>query len=441
MQEGQLLMTQADRDRLVTLKKARKKLIKQREAAEELGVSERQVRRLLERLKAQGDKGVLHGLRGKPSTRRIAEEVKRKAMAVLSREEYQGFGPTLASEYLSQRHQVPVSRETVRQWMVQAKLWRAGKRRREAVHVWRLRRQRRGELVQWDTSEHDWLSGAGPKLYLIAMIDDATSQVVARFAESDSTEENMGVLELWLRRHGRPLSFYTDKASLFLTTEKRRREEPGVDQDPKQMPPTQIGRALKELHIAWIGAHSAPAKGRIERFFETAQDRLVKGLRVAGVKTREQANTYFEQEFLPWWERTCMVEPVHPDDAHRPLEPQHDLAAILSHVHSRRVNNDYTIQFERTRYGIERAAVCTGLRGAVVRVEKRRDESIAIRFGERYLRYRICEPATAPPTTPAQAPRPSRGSHAAGKSQWMKDFFEKPAPSLGQAIAISNATS
>jgi transposase len=291
MQEGPtLLMTQADRDRLVTLKKAKKKLITQREAAEELGVSVRQIKRLVHALRKQGDKGVVHGLRGRRSNRKIEPQVQAKAMEILAMPVYRGFGPTLAAEYLEQKHGIEASRETVRQWMMGAKLWRGRQARLREVHVWRPRRSRFGELVQWDTSEHDWLEGRGEKLYLIAMIDDATSRLFARFVRHDSTEENMRLLWSYLEKFGRPLTFYTDKASHFHTAEKRRRDEPAVDKDPVEMPPTQIGRALRELGIAWIAAHSPQAKGRVERNFQTAQDRLVKGMRVAGVTTIEQAN-------------------------------------------------------------------------------------------------------------------------------------------------------
>ena len=336
-------MTQADRDRLVTLKKAKKKLITQREAAEELGLSVRQVKRLLYALKKRGDKAVVHGLRGRPSNRRIEETVEKEAVKILSAEVYEGFGPTLAAEYLGKKHGIEASKETVRQWMIRGKLWRAKEEKVKAVHVWRPRRSRLGELVQWDTSEHDWLEGRGEKLYLIAMIDDATSRLFARFVRHDSTEENMKLLWSYLEKFGRPLAFYTDKASLFQTAEKRKRDEPGVDKDPVEMPPTQIGRALQELGITWIAAHSPQAKGRVERNFGTAQDRLVKGMRVAGVKTIEQANQYLEEDYLVWWERELTVEPANSDDAHRPLEKSHNLAASLSHVETRQVRNDYTL--------------------------------------------------------------------------------------------------
>ncbi|MGB6259680.1 MAG: ISNCY family transposase [Candidatus Sulfotelmatobacter sp.] len=425
-------MTQAERDRLVALKKAKKKLITQKQAAEELGITERHVRRLLRALKRRGDKAVVHALRGLPSNRKMDADLEREAVTILSRAVYRGFGPTLASEYLAKKHNIAVSRETVRQWMIQAKLWRARKQRIEKIHAWRPRRSRWGELVQWDTSDHDWLEGRGAQILLINMIDDATGRWFARFVGSDSTAENMSLLESYLKKHGRPLAFYTDKASLFQTAEKRRRDEPGVEQDRVEMPPTQIGRALRELAITWIAAHSPQAKGRVERGFATAQDRLVKGMRVAGVTTLEQANHYLETEFLPWVNATLAVTPASADDAHRPLEKQPDLAAILSHVESRRVNNDYTIQLDAKIYQIARQDIRTGLRGAVLRVEKRRDGSVAVRFGDRYLRVSICEQR---PKLPApKAPSPAR---RAGKprpaSAWCKNFDLKKSPKIWQA--------
>jgi transposase len=275
-------MNQTDRDRLVALKKAKKKLITQKEAAEELGITERQVRRLLKRLKKGGDKAVLHALRGETSNRKMPEEVQQRAVEILSQEVYRGFRPTLATEYLKEKHEVEASRETVRKWMIEAKLWRPHRQTIEQVHMWRPRRSRFGELVQWDTSDHDWLEGRGEELRLIAMMDDATSKNLSRFVRRDSTEENMGMLERYLKRHGRPVSCYTDRAGIFQTAVKTKRGEPRERKDRPEMPPTQIGRALKELGITWIPAYSPQAKGRVERSFQTAQDRLVKGLRVAG---------------------------------------------------------------------------------------------------------------------------------------------------------------
>src|ERR1017187_7944441 len=298
-------MTQRDRDRLIALKKARKGLITQRQAAEEIGQTERYNRRLLVKLKKEGDQAVVHGRRGRRSNRKLDEKNQAKAVAILGQEKYRGFGTTRASEYLGKHHQITVSRETVRAWMIEARLWRSRKQRVEKVHVWRQRRSRGGGLVRWDTSEHQWLEERGPKLYLISMIDDATSRLHARFVLHDSTAENMRLLWSYLERHGRPVSFYTDKASLFQTAPKIARDLKELPRDEREPPPpTQIGRALGEVDIVWIAAHSPQAKGRVERSFQTAQDRLVKGLRVAEAKTLEQANAYLETEFIPWWNQT-----------------------------------------------------------------------------------------------------------------------------------------
>jgi len=429
-------MTQADRDRLVALKKAKKKLITQREAAEEVELSIRQVQRLLHGLRERGDKVVVHGLRGKASNRKIEEEIEREAVKILSGPLYEGFGPTLAAEYLSQKHGIEASKETVRQWMMRAKLWRGKQANVQDVHTWRPRRSRFGELVQWDTSEHDWLEGrGGEKLYLIAMIDDATSRLFARFVLHDSTEENMRLLWSYLEKFGRPVSFYTDKASLFQTAEKRKRDEPGVEKDRVEMPPTQIGRGLRELGITWIAAHSAQAKGRVERNFQTAQDRLVKGMRVAGVKTLEQANQYLTNDYLAWWERELTVEAANSDDAHRPLEKCHNLGASLSYVETRQVRSDYTLRWNGKLYQIGRQAITTGLRRANVRVEQRLDGSLAVRHGERYLPVEECAVADKPkaPRKPA-ATRRRTGQRG---SDWDKNFNLKKGPKVWQAARES----
>src|SRR3954454_18413471 len=357
-------MNQAERDRLVTLRKVKRRVITQVEAAAELGVSVRHVKRLLKALKKRGDKAVIHGLRGRSSPRRLPEATKQEAIRILSEPVYAGFGPTLAAEYLSNKHGLGVSKETLRHWMMEAQLWRGRRRKPEAAHVRRPRRTRCGELVQWDTSDHDWLEGRGDRLSLISMIDDATSRLYARFVTSDSTVENRLVLWGYLERYGRPLAFHTDKAALFPTAQKHRRDEPGVEKDPVDLPPTQIGRALRELRIVWIPAHSPQAKGRVERGFSTAQDRLVKGLRVAGASSLEQANAYLEQEFLPWWNRMLTVEPKHDSDAHRALTRQYDLAAILSHVEPRQISNGYTVRYRGQAYQIPASEVRTGMRGS-----------------------------------------------------------------------------
>ena len=436
-------MTQRDRDRLVALKKARKGLITQREAAEEIGQSERHIRRLLKRLKDKGDAALVHALRGRRSNRELDEKTKQKALEILGRDVYRGFGPTLAAEYLASKHDIHAGRETTRTWMIEGKLWRASKQRVDKIHQWRPRRSRVGEMVQWDTSEHAWLEDRGPKLYLISMIDDASSQLHARFVLHDSTEENMRLVWSYVERHGRPVRYYTDKAGLFQTAPKTARYATDLPRDERDpLPPTQIGRALRELDIVWIGAHSPQAKGRVERSFQTAQDRLVKGLRVAGAKTLEQANTYLEAEFMVWWNNTIAVVPASSDNAHRRLGKQHSLAASLSYVEPRQVSNGYTIQFDNQTYQIARSDVRAGLRGADVRVEIRLDTSMEVRFGKRYLAVTACQPRPKVPRPKVTVDRARKPAAPRTKSQWMKNFhLTSPEKTALSAIAASSQIS
>jgi len=388
-------MSVKERDRLKVLHAVQKRHITQVQAAKELGMSARWVRVLLQRVQARGDGAVMHRLRGRPSNRRLPEKTKRRVVELFRQQkqarQWHDYGPTLAAEELAEEHGITVSRETLRQWLMAAGLWRARRARVERVHTWRARRARWGELLQWDTSEHDWLEGRGEKLYLIAMIDDATSRVAARFVRHDSTEENLRVLRGYLTTQGRPLAVYTDKASLFQTAPKgvHHRQAPVTQ-------PTQIGRALRELNIEWIAAHSPQAKGRIERFFATAQDRLVKGLRKVGASTVEQANAYLGSTYLPLWEGRFTQQPRQAGDAHRRLEQGVDLDSVLSRVELRRVAQDYTVRWAGATYQIPRAQIGGGMRGSQVAVERRLDGSVWMRWKQRRVRLDPCPLAVTP---------------------------------------------
>ena len=303
--------------------------------------------------------------------------------------------------------------------MIDADLWAARKRKVEHVHQWRPRRSCRGELVQWDTSVHNWLEGRSERIYLIAMIDDASSQVFAQFVSNDTGEENMRVLWAYLERYGRPLDFYTDKAAMFEVTPKQT-----AGKDTQDMPATQITRALAELGIGRISAHSPQAKGRIERFFATAQDRLVKGLRLAAASTLEAANQYLEQEFLPDFNARFAYPPANATDAHRPLEALHNLAASLSHVETRTITNDYTITFRGERYQISRSSIAVDMKGQQVRVEARLDGTIAVRYSGTYLEVSLC--AAKSTAADPQLPKPSqpvrKDHNRGGRSKWMQNL-------------------
>jgi transposase len=385
-----LWMSAKERDRLKVLHEVKQRHIRQKQAARELGLSVRWVRKLLVRLRRRGDGALRHGLRGRASNRKTPEAVKRRAVELYRQKKqaklWHDYGPTLAAEELAEQHGIQVSRETLRQWLTEAKLWRRRRARIEQAHVWRARRARYGELVQWDTSEHDWLEGRGEELYLIAMIDDATSDLTARFVRHDSTEENLQQLRSYIEQHGRPVSVYTDKASLFQVTPRAIHHRDAPEQQL-----TQIGRALQELNIEWIAAHSPQAKGRIERAFQTTQDRLVKGLRQVGAKDLETANAYLEKVFLPLWNRRFRREPQLAGDAHRALLPGTNLHSVLSIRVSRTVAGDYTVRWGGAMFQVQREHISRGLRGARVQLERRLDGSRWMRWRNRFVPLEPCE--------------------------------------------------
>src|SRR5580692_10880038 len=293
-----IAMSQEERDRLEWLKRAKDKVVSQRKAAQNMGVSDRWVRKLLQRMKSEGDGVVVHRLRGRASNRKIAASVQARALEILKQPNWHDFGPTFASEQLAKRHHIQVSDETLRGWMISAGLWQSRSCRLEQVHCWRPRRSAFGELVQWDTSTHDWLEGRGPVRYLVRLIDDATSWSWGRFVERDATPFNMAVLWEYLEKNGRMVEVYTDRHAMFAVTP-RAGESPAERLAADRL--TQIGRSLRELGIGWIPAHSPNAKGRVERSFHTDQDRLVKLLRLARVSTIETANAFLENQYWPEW--------------------------------------------------------------------------------------------------------------------------------------------
>jgi len=375
----ELLMSQKERDRIRVLEEIAAGRLKQWQAAEVLRLSTRQLRRIAKRYRADGDRGLVHGLRGRQSNRKIGGEVKKTALKHL-RNEYRGFGPTLAAEKLLERQSICLSRETVRQWMMADGLWK-GRKQRIKHHSWRPRRSCFGELVQMDSSIHDWFEGRGEKAWLISMIDDATSRPYMRFFPADSTETNMAAIRGYIRRHGRPLAIYADKASHFRTTRKASLEEQ-LRGTPAL---TQIQRALEELGIEYISANSPQAKGRVERCFGTAQDRLVKEFRLNGISTIAQANEFLKKKFIPMWNLKFTAKPATPANLHRSRK-EFDLEAILSRQHTRTVAKDYTISFQNQLLLIHRKEIIAGLRGSKVIMEQRLDGSLRMRWRTRYLK-------------------------------------------------------
>ena len=433
MEGDRIEMSQRERDRLKVMAPVLEGRRTQPEASRRLKRSVRQVRRIQRRLEAEGDAGVIHGLRGRPSNRAKEDSLRRRVLSRY-RERYLGFGPTRAAEKLT-AEDLAVSDETLRNWLLTAGLWER-RRRRDPRRRRRDRRECFGELTQADGSEHDWLEGRGPRMVLLVMIDDATSKTVARFYPAETTEGYMDLLWRYLRRHGRRVAMYTDHDSVI------RGECPG-----KKPARTQFARALEELGIGGIPAGSPQAKGRVERFNGTAQDRLVKELRLAGATTIQQANEVLDTIFLPWFNRRCTVPPASRNTAHRPLHPSMNLAGILSLQEKRRVANDCTIRLDNGIYQLLPPAY-GGVRGGRVTVQKRRDDSLHIRFKNHDLKYQVLPLPTAsgalPPNPRSLAPertpvamRKKEGSAAAtAKPSTVRPAFGRSGLPAGRQVAL-----
>ncbi len=383
----ELRMSRKERDRMKVMEQVQRGLMSQVKAAEVLRLSVRQVRRLEGRYRREGDMGLVHRSRGRPSSRRIDEAVRRRALEWIEHR-YRDFGPTLAAEYLAREARIEASRETVRGWMIQAGIWR-GSRKKRPHRRRRPRRRCRGELVQVDTSIHDWFEGRGETAVLITMIDDATNHVFQRFFASDTTVANMAIIGDYIARHGRPIALYTDWASHFKHTSHRKERRMMREKQ------TQIERALGELGIELIAARSPQAKGRVERRFGVDQDRLVKALRLNNISTIEAANRLLGEQYLPRMNEKFTSAPAEAADAHRGAQGL-DLDAIFSVQETRRVANDCTVQFKGELYQIEAGEITDGLAGARVTVEQRLDRTLRMRWGDRYLGYRKLGPARGP---------------------------------------------
>ena len=406
-------MSAKELDRLELMREIEQGRLSRRQAARLLRMSERQLRRLVRRYEREGPQGLMHRSRGRPSNRKLGVETRVAAVAFMNEDGFDDYGPTLLSETLRAEKGIEISRETIRQWMIAEGRWGA---RKAKVHhrQWRERKACSGEMVQMDTSIHDWFEGRGDEAVLIAMIDDAKSELFCRFHTTDSTATNMAVLRDYIRRYGRPRSLYVDKASHFMSS----REPCAEEQRAGKKAQTQIQRALEELDIEHIPAHSPQAKGRVERCFGTLQDRLVKALRRADLATIEQANTYLELVFLPLWKCRFTQEPREAANAHRSRKG-YDLNAIFSHQEPRCVTDDYTFSYRGVRYQIEKRSTAAGLRRSKIIIEQRLDGSRKVRWQGRYLR---CHPV------PDRPPTANREQHSKALVSPRTAANPKPAP-------------
>jgi len=336
---GKLRLSRKERLRLEVLSKVRKGGISLAKAAELLNVSYRQVLRIWQRFGAEGSPGLKHGLRDRPSNRQI-ELGRRERVLELYQMKYGDFGPTLALEYLRKVDGEDLSKETLRGWLIGAGLWRS--RRRGSPHrEWRERRAHWGELVQMDGSEHDWFEGRRDRASLMVLIDDATNWTHAKFFESETTAAAMTVFQEYVGYYGLPRALYVDRDSIYETTRDSTVDEALRDASPL----TQFGRAMKELEVDLILAHSPQAKGRVERRHGVFQDRLVKALRLKKIRTLDVANLYLDGEFLDDLNERFHVEARSLTDLHRSVPRGLKLEHVLCYQEERLVQNDWTVSW------------------------------------------------------------------------------------------------
>lgn len=347
VREDIIRMSLRDLRRLKVVHQALDRRITQKTASSMLDLSERHLRRLVKLVREFGDGGIVHRGRGRPSNRMFPERIKSRVLK-LYRRKYGDFGPTLASEKLLEEDGIAVSRETLRQWLLVAGLW-AKRRRRRGHRRWRARKECFGEMVQMDGSHHAWLEDRGPELVLMGYIDDATNTVYGRFYDYEGTIPAMDSFKRYVRQYGFPLSLYLDKHTTYKSSRKLTVEEElaGVSQ-----PMSQFERALDELGVEVIHAHSPQAKGRIERLFGVLQDRLVKEMRLRGIKTREEANAFL-LEYLPTYNRRFRVTPVNKTDVHVKPERYYNLDQSLCIKTNRTVRNDNTVAHQSKLYQLK----------------------------------------------------------------------------------------
>ena len=412
-----LTLSLRERDRLTVLREVEDGLLRPHEGARKLGLSPRHFRRLRKKFLDKGDAAVVHGLRGRLSNHRLDPELRAEALTKASDPLYHDFGPTLLAEHLSRSLQTEISPSTLRSWMIVDGLWSVTERK---LHH-RSRRSRRwafGELVQMDTSIHNWFEGRSKdEPVLIAMIDDATSRLFARFAPTDSGAANRAVLIEYISRHGRMGALYADRAAHFQS----RRTKRELVEDPPMS--SLIKRALEELGIELIPALSPQAKGRVERLFNTLQDRLLKEMRVASVSTIDAANQFLETSFIPFWNTRFTVKPEVSEDFHRPVPEGIDLMEIFAEAHTRLIRADFTVRYENLYYQVPKELATASMPGTNLTVLRRIDGGLSFKWGPRTLKLIELKGLPESPVKtrkPRIAPTPkSQPNHPWKRTNWM----------------------
>ncbi len=420
-----LVMSAKERVRVVELERVQRGEQSLVQAASRMALSYRQAKRVWRRYGEHGAVGLVHRSRGRPSNRR-KPGAERERCVELYRERLDGFGPTYASELLAERWDLVVDHETLRRWLLAEGLWQI--RRRRARHRrWRARKERCGELVQLDGSDHDWF-GQGQRDCLLAMIDDATGRRRTRLASGETTVDALKLLWCWIESYGIPQSLYVDRKSVYITD-----REPTVEEQlAGREPATAFGRVCQKLGIEIIAACSPQAKGRVERSHGVYQDRLVKQIALDELTSYEEVNTLLES-FDGGLNDRFAVEPASAIDSHRPVPEDLDLADVFVLEHVRTVNNDWTVRFENDWYQITGPKRSLPPAKDKVQVLRRLDGSLAIHYRGRPVDYELL-----PERPQRQKPRPSSKKPGTQTEPWRpaadhpwRRPISKNAPSLG----------
>lgn len=375
-------MSQPEIKKYDIIKKLINKEFNGSEAARLLSLTARQIRRLKKRVIKKGAKGLVHGNRGKSGNRSIPKE-ERKRIVILLHKHYPDFGPTFAAEKLAECHKIKRDKGTIQAIQTAEGLWQPKQKKKKEYREWRQRKANKGEMIQYDGCYEHWFEERGGESCLLAGIDDADSEVWAQFDEHEGVEPTFNYWRDYIERFGKPNSIYVDKFSTYSMNHKLAKENPDTL--------TQFERAMTELNIGVIHAHSPQAKGRVENLFGTLQDRLIKELRLNNISTVREANEFLKKVFLPKFNAKFMVEARAKADLHKKLNQQekNKLDSIFSRQYERVVKNDFTVSYKKNRYQLEEVQPATICKQDTVTVEERMDKTIYLRLRGKYLNYRL----------------------------------------------------
>lgn len=432
-----IAMGNVDIDRLRAIRDVIDGRRSQVEAGEVLRLSARQIRRLCVRVRSRGNRGILHGLCKRPSNHQLNVEVLEQALGALHDPLWDGFGPRFAMEKLQALHGIKLGAWMVRNLMIKSEIWRVA-RRGKRHRSWRPRRICVGMLTQLDGSPHRWFEDRGPECILLIYIDDATSQILyGEFVKVEDTLTLMRTTKTYIEKRGRPVAFYVDKDSIYKVN-----RQASIDEELRdEYPMTQFTRAMSELGIDVIAADSPQAKGRVERGFDTHQDRLVKELRLRAISTMEAANRYLWSEYIPEHNARFAVEPASSTDVHRTMLPGHDLDEILSLRTRRTVFNDFTVRFKSQFLQILAEQPVRVRPKNKVFVEVRLDGSMHARFKDCYLNFKTLPkrpekpPERCKPVRPGSAIR--RYHKPAAAHPWRRYGMDVAQPDLHTFVLSS----